>query len=135
MFGYLAHHELSTIGKAFTKEFFGMNSTKLYSYYQACSEGGREGFSQVQRFGEEWDGAIIGAPALRFSFQVRSVTATVGGTSYLLLMCRSKLNTSSRRTQAAYWCRSRLTLSLGIWLSRPWVRQFVDSTKPLLTPL
>jgi len=69
MFGYQAHHEMSTIGKAFTKNFFSMNSTKLYAYYQACSEGGREGWSQVQRFGDEWDGAIIGAPAFRYGQQ------------------------------------------------------------------
>ncbi|OCL14091.1 feruloyl esteras-like protein B precursor [Glonium stellatum] len=69
MFGYQAHHELSTLGKEFTKQFFNMSSTKLYSYYQGCSEGGREGWSQVQRFGDEWDGAVTGAPALRFSFQ------------------------------------------------------------------
>lgn len=70
MFGYQAHHELSTIGKQFTKNFFSMrNGTKLYSYYQGCSEGGREGWSQVQRYGDSFDGAIIGAPAFRYSFQ------------------------------------------------------------------
>lgn len=45
------------------------NSTKLYSYYHSCSEGGREGWSQVQRYGDQFDGAIMGAPAFRFSFQ------------------------------------------------------------------
>jgi len=69
MFGYQAHHEMSIIGKQFTKGFFNMSDTKLYAYYQACSEGGREGWSQVQRFGDEWDGAVIGAPAFRFGFQ------------------------------------------------------------------
>ncbi|KAH9828746.1 Feruloyl esterase [Teratosphaeria destructans] len=70
MFAYQAHHELSLLGKEFTRGVYNMaNGTKLYSYYQACSEGGREGFSQVQRFPGEWDGAIIGAPALRFAFQ------------------------------------------------------------------
>ena len=84
MFGYQAHHELTSLGKEFTKQFFNMtssnssisffsagsgNSTKLYSYYQGCSEGGREGWSQVQRFGDEWDGAITGAPVIRFSQQ------------------------------------------------------------------
>ncbi|KAJ5949395.1 tannase subunit [Penicillium verhagenii] len=34
-----------------------------------CSEGGREGLSQVQRFPEEWDGAVIGAPAIRYGQQ------------------------------------------------------------------
>jgi tannase len=69
MFGYQAHHELSTLGKQFIKQFFNMSNTKLYSYYQGCSEGGREGWSQVQRYGDEWDGAITGAPAFRFSHQ------------------------------------------------------------------
>ncbi|PYI00409.1 tannase and feruloyl esterase [Aspergillus sclerotiicarbonarius CBS 121057] len=71
MFGYQAHHELSTIGKSFTRNFFNMTQDeKLYAYYQSCSEGGREGWSQVQRFGDEWDGAVIGAPAIRYSFQM-----------------------------------------------------------------
>lgn len=44
-FGFTAHHELSGLGKAFTKNFFNMTADeKLYSYYQACSEGGREGW-------------------------------------------------------------------------------------------
>ncbi|KAF2769240.1 tannase and feruloyl esterase [Teratosphaeria nubilosa] len=69
-FGYLSLHENAVLGKAFTKYFYGTgNSTKLYNYYQGCSEGGREGWSQVQRFADEVDGAVIGAPAFRYSFQ------------------------------------------------------------------
>jgi tannase len=70
MFAYKAHWELSKIGKQFTRNFFNMkDASKLYSYYQGCSEGGREGWSQIQRYGDEWDGAAIGAPAFRWSFQ------------------------------------------------------------------
>lgn len=70
LFAYAAHHELAVIGKAFTKLFYNMTSTtKLYSYYQGCSEGGREGMSQVQRYQDQFDGSIIGAPALRYAFQ------------------------------------------------------------------
>ncbi|KAJ9289354.1 hypothetical protein DTO021C3_3180 [Paecilomyces variotii] len=70
MFGYEAIHELSVLGKQFTKQFFNMTENdKLYSYYQGCSEGGREGWSQVQRFADEWDGAVTGAPAFRYAFQ------------------------------------------------------------------
>ncbi|RDW93376.1 uncharacterized protein DSM5745_00698 [Aspergillus mulundensis] len=43
---------------------------KLYAYYQSCSEGGREGWSQVQRFGDQFDGVVIGAPAMRYCFQM-----------------------------------------------------------------
>ena len=71
MFGYDAIHEMSIIGKEFTKSVFNMtaNNATLYSYYQGCSEGGREGWSQVQRFADQFDGATIGAPAFRFAFQ------------------------------------------------------------------
>ncbi|KUJ06809.1 feruloyl esterase-like protein B precursor [Mollisia scopiformis] len=69
MFGYQGINELTLLGQLFTKSFFNMTcDDKLYSYYQGCSEGGREGWSQVQRF-TDFDGVITGAPAFRFSFQ------------------------------------------------------------------
>ncbi|KAM0135386.1 hypothetical protein ACHAQE_003703 [Botrytis cinerea] len=77
MMGYQAHWELATLGKEFTKNFFNV-SDKVYSYYQACSEGGREGWSQLQRFADLFDGATIGAPALRYGQQqVNHLTAAV----------------------------------------------------------
>lgn len=69
MFGYSGQHEMAIIGQAFTQNFYAMGTSKLYSYYQGCSEGGREGLSQVQRFADQFDGAIIGAPAIRLPFQ------------------------------------------------------------------
>ncbi|KAI1643204.1 feruloyl esterase-like protein B precursor [Daldinia loculata] len=68
MFGYQAHHELATLGKQFTRNLFSISdSEKIYSYYQGCSEGGREGWSQIQRFADQFDGLVTGAPAFRFS--------------------------------------------------------------------
>ncbi|KAJ5512313.1 hypothetical protein N7463_001865 [Penicillium fimorum] len=70
MFGYQALGEMTKIGKALTKGFYGMSpSSKVYTYYEGCSDGGREGMSQIQRYGEEYDGAITGAPAFRFGQQ------------------------------------------------------------------
>lgn len=68
MFGYQAIRELTLIGREFTGNFFNA-SGKVYTYYQGCSEGGREGWSQVQRFSDAFDGAIIGAPAIRYGQQ------------------------------------------------------------------
>lgn len=91
MFGYQAIHEMTLLGKAFTSNFYSSNSTsystgngtKLYTYYQACSEGGREGFSQAQRFPDTYDGAIIGAPAFRYSFQqANHLTANIQQQTY-----------------------------------------------------
>ncbi|CAK1362414.1 Tannase [Cercospora beticola] len=69
-FGYTALGEMTKVGKYITKGFYGMDADdKVYTYYEGCSDGGREGMSQIQRWGEEYDGAITGAPAFRFSHQ------------------------------------------------------------------
>lgn len=67
LFAYKAIHEMSVLGKEFATQFY--SAQKVYSYYQGCSEGGREGFSQVQRYGSQFDGAAIGAPAMRMASQ------------------------------------------------------------------
>ncbi|EOO00913.1 putative tannase subunit protein [Phaeoacremonium minimum UCRPA7] len=70
MFGYQALGEMTLVGKAITKGLYGLSSeSKVYTYYEGCSDGGREGMSQVQRWGEEYDGVIAGAPAFRFAQQ------------------------------------------------------------------
>lgn len=66
-FGYLSIHEMTLIGKEMSKNIY--NASELFSYYQGCSEGGREGWSQVQRYSNQFDGAAIGAPAFRQSHQ------------------------------------------------------------------
>lgn len=70
MFGYQAIGEMTIIGKALTKAIYNMSvDTKLCTYFEGCSDGGRQGMSQVQRWGEEYDGAITGAPAFRYGQQ------------------------------------------------------------------
>ncbi|KAJ5528184.1 hypothetical protein N7513_012343 [Penicillium frequentans] len=70
MFGYQAHNELAIFGKELTRNIYNVaSSEKVYSYYQGCSEGGREGWSQVQRFPDQFDGVVTGAPAFRWAQQ------------------------------------------------------------------
>jgi tannase len=69
MFGYKGLGECTTIGKAFTSNFFDMGSEKLFAYYQGCSEGGHGGWSQAQHYGDIYDGVIAGAPAFRYGQQ------------------------------------------------------------------
>ncbi|KAF3033221.1 hypothetical protein E8E11_001889 [Didymella keratinophila] len=67
---YLSGGELTKIGKPLTQAFYGLNNTRLYTYFKGCSDGGREGMSQVQRWGTEYDGVVVaGAPAFRFAQQ------------------------------------------------------------------
>ncbi|KAL4877111.1 Tannase/feruloyl esterase [Aspergillus karnatakaensis] len=70
MFGYQALGEMTVLGKYLARGFYGQGeSEKVFTYYEGCSDGGREGMSQVQRWGEEYDGVIAGAPAFRFAQQ------------------------------------------------------------------
>ncbi|RSL66072.1 Tannase [Fusarium duplospermum] len=70
MFGYQALGEMTLIGKTIAEAFYGLSKDeKIYTYYEGCSDGGREGMSQVQRWGELYDGVIAGAPAFRFAQQ------------------------------------------------------------------
>lgn len=73
---YQSIAEMTQLGKIFTNRFYGTNSTATttnstapYTYYMGCSEGGREGMSQVQRAPELYDGIIVGAPAMRYGQQ------------------------------------------------------------------
>ncbi|KKY25018.1 putative tannase subunit [Phaeomoniella chlamydospora] len=70
MFGYQALGEMTKVGKAITNAFYGeSDDTKIYTYFEGCSDGGREGMSQVQQWGFEYDGVVAGAPAFRFAQQ------------------------------------------------------------------
>ncbi|OJJ45336.1 hypothetical protein ASPZODRAFT_69429 [Penicilliopsis zonata CBS 506.65] len=70
MFGFQALGEMTKVVKAITPSFYGLSSSaKVYTYFEGCSDGGREGMSQVQRWGEEYDGVIAGAPAFRYGQQ------------------------------------------------------------------
>ncbi|RBR19793.1 hypothetical protein FVER53590_13823 [Fusarium verticillioides] len=70
MFSYQALGEMTQIGKHISRNLYDMSkSSKVYTYYEGCSDGGREGMSQVQRWGDEYDGVIAGAPAFRFAQQ------------------------------------------------------------------
>ncbi|KAK7428448.1 hypothetical protein QQZ08_005067 [Neonectria magnoliae] len=70
MFGYQALGEMTLVTKALTKSFYGTSSdAKIYTYYEGCSDGGREGVNQVLHWGEQYDGVISRAPAFRFAQQ------------------------------------------------------------------
>ncbi|RAH75890.1 tannase and feruloyl esterase [Aspergillus japonicus CBS 114.51] len=69
MFGYQGIHEMMEIGRELTRKVYNTGEDKVYTYYQSCSEGGREGWSQAQRYGFDYDGIIVGAPAFRFAHQ------------------------------------------------------------------
>ncbi|RAH47408.1 tannase and feruloyl esterase [Aspergillus brunneoviolaceus CBS 621.78] len=70
MFAYKGLGEMTTVGKPLTRAFYNLDDeAKVYTYFEGCSDGGREGMSQIQRYGDLYDGAVIGAPAFRYGQQ------------------------------------------------------------------
>ena len=60
-FGYRAVHEMTVTAKAVIAAYYG--SPPMRSYWNGCSSGGRQGLMEAQRFPEDFDGFIAGAPA------------------------------------------------------------------------
>ena len=61
-FGYRAVHEMTMKAKAIVAAYYG-NGPQL-SYFNGCSAGGRQALKEAQRFPEDFDGIVAGAPAL-----------------------------------------------------------------------
>ena len=60
-FGYRAVHEMARAAKAAVQAFYGKGPA--HSYFASCSNGGRQALMEAQRFPEDFDGLLVGAPA------------------------------------------------------------------------
>ena len=60
-FGYRSEHEMTVKAKALIAAFYG-SGPKL-SYWNGCSSGGKQGLKEAQKYPEDYDGIIAGAPA------------------------------------------------------------------------
>lgn len=60
-FGYRSEHEMTVKAKALIAAFYG-NGPKL-SYWNGCSSGGKQGLKEAQKYPDDYDGIIAGAPA------------------------------------------------------------------------
>ena len=61
-FGYRAVHEMTVKAKAIVGEFYG--APPRVSYWQGCSQGGRQGITEAARYPSDYDAIIAGAPAI-----------------------------------------------------------------------
>lgn len=66
-FAYRAVHLTAVAAKALVQAFYGQ--PQRYAYFTGCSDGGREALMEAQRYPDDFDGIIAGAPALNFQAQ------------------------------------------------------------------
>jgi feruloyl esterase len=60
-FGYRAIHAMTVTAKAVIAAFYGEAARR--SYFASCSNGGRQALMEAQRYPEDYDGIVAGAPA------------------------------------------------------------------------
>ena len=63
-FGYLAVHRTAEVAKTVLRSYYGSNET--HDYFSGCSNGGREALMEAQRYPDDFEGIVSGAPALDF---------------------------------------------------------------------
>jgi hypothetical protein len=59
-YAYRAVHLTATITKDITKEYYGKSISR--SYWNSCSNGGRQGLIEAQRFPDDFDGIVTASP-------------------------------------------------------------------------
>ena len=66
-FAYRGVHVTTEAAKALTAAYYGQPHQR--SYFVGCSDGGREGLMAAQRYPKDYDGIVVGAPAMLFNIQ------------------------------------------------------------------
>ena len=75
---YRAKHLTTVAAKGVVAAYYGKPAS--YSYFSSCSNGGRQGLLEAQRYPEDYDGLVIGAP---WNFQSHSNAGFVWDTQAL----------------------------------------------------
>src|SRR6266481_115595 len=78
-FGYRGIHEMTRVAKAVIKAFYG--NDPQHSYFGGCSNGGRQALMEAQRFPEDYDGILAGAPANFFTHLLTKALADAQATT------------------------------------------------------
>ena len=63
-FAYRAVHVTSNASKTLVKAYYG--KPQRYTYWQGCSQGGRQGMIEAQRFPDDFDGIAVTAPVFSY---------------------------------------------------------------------
>lgn len=72
-FGYRGIHEMTRAAKDILSKFYGTGAK--YSYFASCSDGGREALMEAQRYPDDYNGILAGAPANYWTALLSSAVA------------------------------------------------------------
>lgn len=126
-FAHRAQHVTALAVKALIQSFYGQAPT--YSYFNGCSDGGREALMEALRYPTDFNGIVAGAPAMLFQVQntlhhgwlARSNTGADGK----LILLSSKLPALHSAVLAA--CDAQDDLADGL-ISQPALCKFDPAT-------
>lgn len=65
VFGRTSEHSMAQVAKAIMARYYGRGP--VYSYFDGCSDGGREALMLAQRYPDDFNGIIAGSPAGNFA--------------------------------------------------------------------
>jgi len=74
-YAYRAVHVTALTAKRLAQSYY--DSAPVKSYFQGCSTGGRQGLISAQRFPEDFDGIVVGAPVLDFTGTMTNYSAEI----------------------------------------------------------
>lgn len=70
-FAHRAIHLMTTTGKSVLARYYGQAQKR--AYFQGCSTGGRQALMEVQRYPDDYDGVISGAPVYTLTTQTMAL--------------------------------------------------------------
>ncbi len=79
-FGHQAVHRTAVTAKALTSSYYGQGISR--SYFTGCSRGGGQALMEAQRYPEDFDGIVAGAPAFNWTVEIGARNARLNRAMY-----------------------------------------------------